>query len=431
MATSALTIAGAVKDAWTDTELQKQFEDRNSPLSALEAVRGTMIGTQAQVPILPGRGGSYTSVGAAGGALNPATGQPVNQALYTMPYSWFQIELETSALVQAGSQAQSIVQGKVLEVEGAVENTRHQISRQIVTNGDSIVAAVGTAAAGATIPLVAKAAEGALYGYSALRRGWLPTGQTTSGGGQYVDIGTTADTDSLTTDSPPTQIVSYVASPTAPTITLNQTTLGASTSGTHFVYIRNPNSTTAANPELNGLRQIIGTGTFGGINPATAGFEYWQAASRDTTTTTFSLDFALGLQANVLQNGGSLDGMEIWTSIRQQQNFYALLQQKVQFPGEMNMQAGDVTKPKWNNMGLRVFADILDSDWFMINKPDLVKVVGNIDKPTWASDIAGHGDGKSGMPWRQGFTSFVDAVVYPVNVGARRRNTMAAGTALT
>ena len=427
MATSALTIAAAVKDAWTDTELQKQFEDRNSPLSALETVRGTMIGTQAQVPILAGRAGSYTSVGAAGGALNPATGQPVNQAIYTMPYSWFQVELETSALVQAGSAAQSVVSAKVLEVEGAVENTRHQISRQIVTNGDSIVAAVGTGAAGTTIPLVAKAAEGALYGYSALRRGWLPSGATT---GQYVDIGTTADTDALTTDL--TQVVGYNPSPTAPTITLSAATSGASTSGTHFVYIRNPNSTTAANPELNGLRQLINTtGAFGGINPATAGAEWWAAASRDTATTTFSLDMALGLQANIMQNGASLDGVEIWTSFRQQQNFYALLQQKVQFPGEMNMQAGDVTKPKWNNMGLRVFPDILDSDWFMINRPDLIKVVGNIDKPTWASDIAGHSDGKAGMPWRQGFTSFVDAVVYPVNLGARRRNTMAGATALT
>jgi hypothetical protein len=429
MSTSALSIAGAVKQAWTDEELQAEFENKNGPLSALETVRGTMIGSQAQVPILSGRAGSYTSVGAAGGALNPATGQPVAQAIYTMPYSWFQIELETSALVQTGSNAQSTVAGKVLEVQGAVENTRHQIARQIVTNGDGIVAAVGTAAAGTTIPLVAKAAEGALYGYSALRRGWLPSGSSLSGGGQYVDIGTTADTDALSTDL--TQIVSYNPSPTAPTITLSVTTTGASTSGTHFVYIRNPNSTTASNPELNGLRQIIGTGTFGGINPASAGNEFFQAATRDTTTTTFSLDLALSLQAGVLQNGGSLDGMEIWTGVRQQQNFYALLQQKVQFPGEMNMQAGDVTKPKWNNMGLRVFPDILDSDWFMINKPDLVKVVGNIDKPTWASDIAGHSDAKSGMPWRQGFTSFVDAVVYPVNIGARRRNTMAAATALT
>jgi hypothetical protein len=141
VSTSALTISGALKQAWTDEELQKQFEDRNSPLSALESVRGTMIGSQAQVGIIPGRAGSFTSVGAAGGALNPATGQPVAQATYTMPYSWFQIELETSALVQTGSNAQAVVDAKDLEIQGAVENTRHQISRQIVTNGDGIVAA--------------------------------------------------------------------------------------------------------------------------------------------------------------------------------------------------------------------------------------------------------------------------------------------------
>jgi hypothetical protein len=33
VSTSALTISGALKQAWTDEELQKQFEDRNSPLS--------------------------------------------------------------------------------------------------------------------------------------------------------------------------------------------------------------------------------------------------------------------------------------------------------------------------------------------------------------------------------------------------------------
>src|SRR4029077_13589338 len=198
-----------------------------------------------------------------------------------------------------GSNAQAVVSAKDLEIQGAVENTRHQIARQIVTSGAVIAAAVATAAAGATIPLVAKAAEGALYGYSALRRGWLPSGVAT---GQYVDIGTTAHTDALSTDL--TQIVSYVPSPTAPTITLSATTTGASTSGTHFVYIRNPNSTTAANPELNGLRQLINSsGAFGGLNPATAGLEWWAAASRDTSTTTFSLDMALGLQANILQNG--------------------------------------------------------------------------------------------------------------------------------
>jgi hypothetical protein len=383
-----------------------------------------MIGTQAQVPIFPGRAGSYTSVGAAGGQLNPATGQPTNQALYTMPYSWFQIELETSALVQTGTNAQSIIAAKDLEVQGAVENTRHQIARQIVTNGDGIVAACDTTASATTIKLVAAAAEGAAYGYSALARGWLPSGATT---GQYIDIGTTADTDALATG---VQVTGVVTSLTAPTITITGSAI-ATTLGTHFVYIANPNSTTTANPEVNGLRQIIGTGSFGGINPATSGNEFWQAASRDTATTTFALNLALGLQRGILQNGAEMGGgMEVWTSFKQQTNFYALLQNKVQFVGEQNMQAGDITKPTWNGMTVRAYPDVLDTDWFLVNVPDLVKVVGNVDKPTWASDMAGHSDGRSGMPWRQGFTSFVDAVVYPINIGARRRNTMAAATAL-
>src|SRR5262245_9275043 len=134
-------MATVMKDVWTDERLQKQFEDKNAPLSRLESVRGVMIGTQAQVPILAGRGGSFTSVGPLGGALNPATQQPVNQAYYTLPQNWFQIELETSALAQTGSNAQSVVSGKDLEIQQAVENARHQITRMIVTNGDGIVAA--------------------------------------------------------------------------------------------------------------------------------------------------------------------------------------------------------------------------------------------------------------------------------------------------
>jgi hypothetical protein len=58
-----------------------------------------------------------------------------------------------------------------------------------------------------------------------------------------------------------------------------------------------------------------------------------------------------------------------------------------------------------------------------------VKVTaGNgFDKPRWASDVQGS---NQGAIWKQGATSFVDAIVYPLQVGLRRRNTLAAGTAL-
>jgi hypothetical protein len=72
---------------------------------------------------------------------------------------------------------------------------------------------------------------------------------------------------------------------------------------------------------------------------------------------------------------------------------------------------------------------VLDTDWFQIDLKALVKITaGNgFDKPRWASDIQGSSQASI---WKQGNTSFVDAVVYPLQVGAQRRNTLAAATAL-
>jgi len=416
-AQTAQNMALVMKDIWTAERLQKQFEDKNAPLGRLEAVRGVMIGQQAQVPIWPGRGGSFTTVGAAGGNLNPSTQQPVNQAFYTLPYNWFQIELQTAALLQAsGSNLQAIVGAKDLEIQGAVENTKHQITRMMVTNGDGIVAACGATTTSQTVVLTAAAAEGATYGYSALVRGWLPVNQ-------YINIGTTADTDALAGDT--CQVTAINPSPTAPSIGISAAAI-STTAGTHFVYIANPNDAAAANPEVNGLRQICGTGALGGLNPATAGQEWWQGAARDTTTTTFSLDLVLGLQRAVMQNSNDPQS-DIWTGYKQQANFYALLQNQVQFAGDQNLAAGNVSAPRWNNMSVSAFADILDTDWFMLTLSDLVKITAAGARPQWASDIEGSG---GALRWKQGTTAFTDALVYPIQIGPQRRNTQACALAL-
>jgi hypothetical protein len=145
-------------------------------------------------------------------------------------------------------------------------------------------------------------------------RGWLFSNLP-------IDIGTTADRDALTANNKITAV--DWSNPAAPTVTV--TTAAATTLGTHYAYIPNPNDATAPNPELNGLRQIVsGTGALGGLNPATAGQDWWRAAYRDTVTTTFSLDVPLNLQRYVLQNSNS-PGSTVWTGYKQQANFYALL----------------------------------------------------------------------------------------------------------
>lgn len=418
MAQTATSLASVIKDIWTSDRIQKQFESANAPLSRLDSVQGTMIGTQAQVPIYNNRSGAYTSVGAAGGSLNPALAQQVTQATYTLVYNWFQTELETSALAQAGGGMQSIVAAKDLEIQGGLENTLHQMTRQLVTNGDGIVASCASGGPSTTVLLTPAASESnSLYGYSALKRGWLFPNQT-------VDIGTTADTDSLVTA---TTISAVSLSTTAPSITIGSSI--TTVSGTNFVYIPNPNSATAANPELNGLRQIVNTsGALGGLNPSTAGQEFWQAASRDTATTVLSLDLLLSMQTAALQNGASAEKLELWTGFKQRQNLYSLLQNQVTFNGDGSLGAGSVN-PSWNGQKLSAYADILDTDVFQVDLGAFVKITaGNgFDKPRWASDIQGS---NQGAIWKQGATSYVDALCYPLQVGVQRRNTLAAATAL-
>ena len=190
MAQTATGLLNVLKEAWTSDRIQRQFLSDDSPLSRLEKVKATMIGKQAQTPVLLAGSGGYTSTGAAGGALNAAGSQSVNQAQWTLVYNWFQVEIETSALNQAGgNSAQSIISAKDLEFEGAITDTRRQITRQTVTNADGKVAQCDTGGASATISLIASP-SGTAYGFDALQRFWLYPGAR-------VDVGTTADTDSL------------------------------------------------------------------------------------------------------------------------------------------------------------------------------------------------------------------------------------------
>jgi hypothetical protein len=264
MADTATSLADVLKEAWTSNRLQKQFEDAAEPLKRIQKVQATQIGKQAQVPIL-----------------------------------------EFSALNQAGGKnAQAVIASKDLAIESAMSEVGKQCVRQLVTNGDGIVAQCDSGGASATVELVASP-SGTYYGFDAIQRGWLHVN------GIY-DIGASTDTDSLVAGTTLTGIKEDSTDPD-----IIQGTSITTTKDTHYVYIANPNSGTLANTETNGLRNIVNTsGALGGLNPATAGEEFWSAASRDTTTTVFSLDLALNLQRSVLQKSGKYF-TDVWTGYKQ------------------------------------------------------------------------------------------------------------------
>lgn len=418
MGATVATMTSVIKDAWTSSRLAKQFYNANPVLDWFQEVEATMIGTQAQVPIHKWRSGGSTSTNAAGGALNSAGNQQVDQALYTLVYLWHQISIETAALNQTGSSAQSIIGSKILEVQGAIDDISKQASRQLCSNGDGYIAQCTTTTTANEIELLAASSGG--LGYDAIRRGWLFPGLP-------VDIGTTSDTDTIASG---VTITAVEESASTPSITVDGSTV--STTSSHYVSIKNPNSTTTASPELNGLRNMLGssTTTLGGINPATAGNEFWKPALVDSSTTSLSLDLALNLQAAVFQKSGGYQS-HVLTSVKQGSAFYSLLQNQVRFAGEMKMGAGGVgglTGLSWNGVNLNVFPDIVDKEWYHVSKDDIVRIVGSIKKPTWTSELEGSGEG---LRWSQGNTNFVEGLCFPLNVGLQRRNSHASAVNLT
>ena len=412
MPQTVANMAGIVKDAWTSDTLVKQFYNKNPLIERIKTVKATTIGLQAQTPIHSIRNGGYTSVGPAGGSLNPAGQQGTAQALWTLVYHYGQVSLETAALNQTEGASQSVISATDLEVQGAIDDVSRQMSRQIASNGDSLMAQCGVTTASTVVVLTPAAAGG--LGFDAIRRGHIYIGQ-------IVDIGILADSDSAATGL---TIQDVNEDPVTPTITVSS---AVTTSAVHFVSIANPNSATAPNVEMNGLRNIAGSnGTLGGINPATLGNGFWKPALIDTTTTAVSLDLMLNLQAAVFQKRGDFTGT-FFTSAKQQASVYALLQNQVRFTGKEGLNAGGVQGLEWNGSVLNILPDVYDKDLFYVTLDDLTRVVGAWDKPMWSSDIEGAG---GQFRWTQGTTSYGESVVWAWQLGCQRRNSMAAAVSL-
>ena len=381
----------------------------------MQAIEATTIGEKAIVPIHNGRSGGYTSTDAAGGSLNAAGQQEVDAAEYTLVYHWFQVQLETAALAQAAGGDSSVVVAKDLEIQGAVADLKRQCTRQLATNGDGVLAACDTGGASTTVELLTDSATS--YGYQALVRGWLYPGLV-------VDIGDTAsNSDSVVAG---TTIASVSESASDPDIVVGSSI--STTSGTDFVHIANPNSGTAVNSEMNGLRNIVNTsGALGGLNPSTAAESFWKAAGRDTTTTALSLNALLNASRSVRQKTGKKETYNV-TSLKQEQALYELLQNQARYTADQ-ISAGQAGKVIWNGMEIVALPDILDQDWFCLTIEDFVRIhPKGVTKPTWATDLAGSG---GSLQWSAGTTAFVNGVVLPMQIGVRRRNSHYAFTGLT
>jgi hypothetical protein len=164
----------------------------------------------------------------------------------------------------------------------------------------------------------------------------------------------------------------------------------------------------------------------GGLDPANVA--EWAPAHVDTTTTVLSINLLLTLQRKIVQKKGRKQNTALM-SVYQRQNLYELLQTQVQFGGDTGLTAGSDETVKWNGIELEALPTVPDREVYMLTLDDLAIVTGaKIKQPTWVSSIMGT---NRGMSHKQGYTSFVDTLVYPVGLACKARRTSASAVGLT
>lgn len=391
----------ALKEMWPNNKLEDQLYNGNTVLDKLEKSDEYTVGQQAVVPLKVDRNGGYSAVPAAGSpALNAAGNVGLAQATYQYKYHWQQIKIENAAIANT-SGAQAVANVIDTEVEGALDALRKQLTRQVYSNGDALIAQCRAGGASTTVNL--ELPTNGAYGYDALVRHWLHIGQV-------VDIGTAAAESSIAAD---TVISAVNVSPTNPQITIGSS---VTTTMAHYVSIANARSG-ATSFEMNGLQNLVSTTQdFGGLTVAAN--PTWQAAGVDNTTTSVTLD-ALLTQNRQIQQVTGKGPDTVATSLKQRDNLYKLAQAQVRFAGDGNLGLGDSSKFELYGMQVLADADCPDKHVYLLTLDDVFVVR---DKPPhWISDITGGGR----LEWGQNTTAFVSALIYNSNVAAKRRNSHA------
>ena len=404
-------LTDVLKEVWTQDRLEKQFYDGTRWADKVERTNKYTIGREALVPLETSLPGGTSTFLAAGGTLNAADDLHVDRADYDISYLYQQVSLQIAALNQADAVGvRSTVDAMDQTMESNVLGLRKEFNRQSVSNGDALIAKCLAGAANTTVLL-----DPANKGSHAIRAGWIRPGHV-------VDIGTTANEvavgDAVT-------VVTVTESDTAPAFVASAS---VTETANDYVSIANARAGTASN-ETNGLRTIAGSTTtaVGGLDPDTAGEEFWKPAHVDTATTVISLDLLLTLQRKVYQKTGKWPSY-ITTSPKQAAELYAQFQNQVRFATD-NPKAGNAHGFEWNGLGINPDPDIPDEEVYLLTLEDFLLVTGGkLGKPTWVSDLEGAG---GRLRWNQGSTTLSDALVYPVNVAIKRRNSHAAAIGLT
>ena len=392
MAATQTSLEAALDVIWTSRRFKEQLFENNKFLDKLKKTDKYSQGLEAKVPLHTSRNGGFTSLPSGGGTLNDAGNQGYNEANFKLTHHHQQVALQGDILDISEDKAGSIVSAADEEITRALNDMNRQFTRMSYGDGSGRIAQCRTSSSN-DVDL------NTTSGRIAIERGWLFEGQP-------IDVGTKANETAIVNNSRITAIddTNYGLTVAAGAV--------AGEGTTHYVSQANARSGETSF-EMNGIQNAISeSAEFGGLTPANE--RQWKATV-NSTTTNLTITALLNAQRKIRQRRGD-DPTFLLTSLIQQQKFYELLEQQVQFGSDKGLEAGNDLTAKWN--GMEIFSDP--------DCPDELLAMGHWDhfflvqnkEPYWQNSVTG---GEK-LAWIQGTDSYGGKLTWRANLAADRRN---------
>lgn len=398
-----LAVQDILKEVWISNRLESQLQDETEIYDYFETVteHTDSDGLKASVPLKVGRTGGIGARG-IGERLPYADHQKPGKATYNYKNTYAVIQVEGPVVARMETNRQSVVREVNFEVEGAIEDYKRDMVRQLHTFGDGVITLAGLPgnASSTTIPLGAA-------NYPVIERGWLYEGQ-------LIQIGTVADPSASASGQ---RIVGITDSVSAPAIEVDVAT--AVTATHHLSLFGNRTAANGSN-EVNGLGNIIhDTAVLGGIDPTAVGKGYWKAVRDHNSGTLRALSLPLMNATNrKIRQKGSKGVTDVLGSLALQQKYYELLQSQVRFASDASLSGGKVDGPQFNNTTFRGDPDCLPNRVYFLNKKALMMFS--------AGELAWQNQTTKGdiLAWRQEYDSFVARAAKYCQAGTNRRSSL-------
>lgn len=328
---ATLTALDKILKEWYLPPVVEQLNNDILFAQRLQTDSDSLYGRRAIVPVHKGRSGG---IGARGEleTLPTADVQKYEDAIYTLKYLYGAVQASGPAMELTSSNEGAFLEAFKSELDGMRNDLKRDVCRQLWGDGSGKLATCGTTTTSTTVNISSD---------EPLRKGYIYPGL-------LVDIGTAA---SPTTIVAASEVQSVDIS--GPTVTIADS---VSTTSADFLFIAGANSGGSVREIAGGVQAMVPadptTGSYGSINRATAGNEFWRPSQLAATSNAVNLDQMQQATNIVGVNGGQTSA--IVTSYGVQRKFYLLLQAQVQFVEPMKLVSGFQTL---SHNGLPVIAD--------------------------------------------------------------------------